>query len=45
MTREEREKTLEKYLESQGVGFAGALAAIVVAILEKIEREEQEGKI
>lgn len=32
---------LEKYLESQGIPFAGALAEIVMAILKKIEREEE----
>lgn len=31
---------LEKYLESQGIPFAGALAEIVIAILQKIEREK-----
>jgi len=34
-----REEYLEKYLSSQGIPYAGALAAVVVAILKKIREE------
>lgn len=36
-----REEALEKYLESQNIPFAGALAAVVILILKKMK----EGKI
>ena len=36
-----REKALEKYLESQNIPFAGALAAAVMLILKRIEEEEE----
>jgi len=32
-----REEYLEKYLSSQGIPYAGALAAVVVAILKTME--------
>lgn len=36
-----REEYLEKYLSSQGIPYAGALALAVMMILRKIEEEEK----
>lgn len=32
-----REEYLEKYLSSQGIPYAGALAAVVILILKKMK--------
>ena len=39
-----REEYLEKYLSSQGIPYAGALAAAVMLILKRIEEEEKENE-